>query len=161
MGGTRYQRAAIRISNCRASSRNRLQPCVETSEGEWHPYPPFSDWQEWVPFRRPYLLARQIIITRYTKPTGRRSAQTKRMVEVLVKGGADRSSVVALLAIEQAVPDKGVDLAIADFDHQAAQAATPAFAMQTHAVGGRFLDGIDLSHWSANHNDNRGAINPL
>jgi len=78
-----------------------------------------------------------------------------------VQGGADGCGVVALLAIEQAVPDERIDLAITYFDRQTAQAATPAFAMQTHAVGGRFLDGIDLSHWSAGHNGNRGAINPL
>jgi hypothetical protein len=54
-------------------------------------------------------------------------------------GGADRCGVVALLDIEQAVPDERIDLAIADFDHQTAQAATPAFAMQTHAPGWRSL----------------------
>jgi hypothetical protein len=46
------------------------------------------------------------------------------MVEVPVKGGADGCGVVALLAIEQAMSNEGVDLATADFDSQAAQAAT-------------------------------------
>jgi hypothetical protein len=46
------------------------------------------------------------------------------MVEVLMKGGADRYGVVALLVIEQAVPDQRIDFAIADFDRQTAQAAS-------------------------------------
>jgi hypothetical protein len=66
------------------------------------------------------------------------SAQTKRAVEVLVKGGADRCGVVALLVIEQPLSDQRIDLAIAYFNHQPAQAVTPAFAIQSHPVGGRF-----------------------
>jgi hypothetical protein len=46
------------------------------------------------------------------------------MVEVLVEGGTDRCGVVAILAIEQAVPDERIDLAIANLDRLAAQAAT-------------------------------------
>jgi hypothetical protein len=65
-----------------------------------------------------------------------------------VKGSADRSGVVALLTIEQSVPDKGGDLAIADFDRQATQAMTPAFAMPTHPVSSRFPDGVNLGHWN-------------
>jgi hypothetical protein len=116
--------------------------------------PPFLDWQEWVPFRPPYALTRQIIITHYTKSIEPRSAHAKRLVEVLVKGGADRFGVVALLTIEQSVPDKGGDLAITDLDRQAAQAMTPAFAMPPHPVSSRFPDGVNLDHWSTGYDGN-------
>ena len=85
------------------------------------------------------------------------------MVEIPVKGGTDRCGVVALRAVEQAVPDQRIDLAVADFDHQTAQAAPSPFAMQTYPDGGRFPDRINLSHWSAgsNGNRNRSVTNTL
>ena len=67
------------------------------------------------------------------------------MVEIPVKGGTDRCCVVALLAIEQAVPDERIDLAITDFDRQTAQTATTTLSVQAHALGRRFPDGGDLS----------------
>jgi hypothetical protein len=72
------------------------------------------------------------------------------VIEVLVKGGTDRGDVVALLAIEQALSDQRIDLTIADFDHQTTQAVTPAFAMQTPPVCGRFPDRVNLNlcHWT-------------
>jgi hypothetical protein len=78
------------------------------------------------------------------------------MVEVLVQGGADSCGVVALLVIEQSVPDQRIDLTIADFDHQAAQAVTPACPMETHPVGDRFPDrvNLNLSHWKTGHDGN-------
>jgi hypothetical protein len=69
-----------------------------------------------------------------------------------MKGATDRGSVVTLRAIEQAVPNQRIDLAISYFDHETAQAVTPAFAMQTRPVGSRFPDrvNLNLSHWT-NH----------
>ena len=71
------------------------------------------------------------------------------MVEVLVKGGADGCGVVALLDIEQTVSNERIDLAITNFDHQTAQAATTSLSVQAHTLGSGFPDGGDLSQWSA------------
>ena len=54
--GTRYKRAAVHISNFRASSRNRLQPCVETlARASGTRTPPFLNWHERVPFCPAFL----------------------------------------------------------------------------------------------------------
>jgi hypothetical protein len=75
-------------------------------------------------------------------------------VKNLLELGAERLAELLIeissgnLTVEQSVPDKGGDLAIADLDRQAAQAMTPAFAMETHPVSSRFPDGVNLDHWN-------------
>ena len=66
-----------------------------------------------------------------------------------MKGGADGCGVVALLDIEQTVSNERIDLAITNFDHQTAQAATTSLSVQAHTLGSGFPNGGDLSQWSA------------
>jgi hypothetical protein len=66
-----------------------------------------------------------------------------------MEGDADGCGVVALLAIEQAVPDQRIDFAIANLDHKTAQAATTPLSVQAHTLGSGFPDSGDLSQWSA------------
>jgi hypothetical protein len=72
--------------------------------------------------------------------------QTKSAVQVGVERGNDGIGIVALILIEQAVPDERVDLAIPNFDGQAAEAATTTLSMQPHTLGRCFPDGRNTCH---------------